>query len=759
MTVEVKEQDREVSYLKTQTLDGSRVTPTSCSAGDREKLAQSLDTLLDFCEIYGFRRAYNGHNWNTKKTLDQWCLCAAECGWIKFLKYKFCAFFSNYLETELPTKPFGMLDNPSKLAGGSLGRWINKIMASEEAFGFADGILRLKKGLPRPGPDALSKAIESTKKMLTTAHPCPPSDYLSRENLRSELRRTVREVFSGHRMTEKHLHKPYAPSIRANYTDSRSAFGTLGTLVDSGILKGAFPGIVSDPVQGPNTSRSDNTHWLYEGAVVENGDEEIVEEGRVPYKLVNSFKENISLIYTEVYESARARAMEEKADVKLVALPEALKVRVISKGPALTYFVLKPVQKFLHKIMRQKRVFALIGQTATADFISNVIAPRPRPEEEGDYLFHSLDYESATDLLDPEVSSVIVDEICNTVGIPDDLRILFHKSLTGHTVEGEKQVWGQLMGSITSFIVLCLANATVCRAAYEQSTSSTVRLGACPLVVNGDDGLVYGPPSFSEIWKSIAASAGLKPSVGKVYSHPVYLNINSTSFEYDDGEIRQCPYVNMGLVAGLQRSGGKVDAIQEETDTDGHAMSMGARHHHLLDNCPVHLRLAVHQLFMKRNRSALESVHVPWFVPELLGGVGLQPVYDVVGSGDDIDDWKRIQVAGPSHLESVGMQLVRSGFYDGLKPAKVPTSQPILCRNIWSTRLGYPSKRMWLSQADEGFLDVSTFYLLPRLVMIQKPFSRDRLRSNERAWKSIIGVAKCFDALGGAGLETLNIIT
>jgi len=728
--------------------DGSRVPPVIRSDDVREKLALSLSTLLDLCEIYGFDRT----RYDTTKTLLRWQTCSSECGWIKYLKYKFSAFFSYYLENEIPLKPFEARDDPSKIAGGVLGRWLRKQMCTDRAPDLALGILMLKKGLPRPGPDALAKAIVSTKIMLTTPHPTAPSDYCDRPALLQELRRTVRETLSGHHMTEKDLHHPYAPSIRANYTDSRSQFGTLGTLVDRGMLKEFFEGEVFAPLIGPNRpSMGDQSRWLYDGALEPDrgGEEEMEDEGNVVYKLTDSWKESVTRLYSEVYEKARSCAMDEEADVRLVALAEALKVRVISKGPALTYFVLKPVQKFLHRILRRKRVFALIGETVTPAFLSQVLTPRPRPEAEGDNLFHSLDYESATDLLDPEVSTVIVDEICDTVGLPPDIRILFHKSLTGHKVEGEQQVWGQLMGSITSFIVLCLANAAVCRKSYEISTSTQLPLNKVPLVVNGDDGLVFGPPSFTPIWKSIAASAGLKPSVGKVYTHPVYMNINSTSFEFDEGVIRHIPYVNMGLVNGLQRSGGQVSAVQEETDVDGYGLSMGARHQQLLDTCPEHLTERVHEAFMRRNMDVLKKVRVPWYAPESLGGVGLRPLTRFVGA-DDIDDCKVVTVHGLKEDDARALKALESPFYTGVRPSKVPNSQPILCRSVWSSRVGLTRRsHMKLLPHTEGFLDVATFFLLPRLVMLQKPVSTERLRQNERAWTSARAIAKYFEELGG----------
>jgi hypothetical protein len=456
--------------------------------------------------------------------------------------------------------------------------------------------------------------------------------------------------------------------------------------------------------------------------------------------------------------------MEEKPVVSLVPLAEALKVRTISKGPPLTYFVLKPVQKFLHKILRKKRVFDLLGRPhVQPQYLKQVLAPAPMVESESDLLFHSLDYESATDLLDPEVSGCIVDEICASVGMPEDLTTLFHRSLTGHRLsirEGrdkleKDQEWGQLMGSITSFIVLCLANAAVVRKSYEISVGHRVRLDSCPMMINGDDGLVRAPPNFSTIWKDIAASAGLKPSIGKVYSHPIYMNINSTSFEYDEGEIRHIPYVNMGLVAGLQRSGGKVAAVLEETENDGFSMSLGARHHSLLRSCPYELRERVHQLFLSENRKALEAALVPWYVSESWGGVGLMSFSVYETHGDDVDDVKVIRRYGPTALDSACVSFFESSKRSSRLPVRISTLQPILCRSIWSSRLDIPGSSKMLGSADEGFLDVATFYLLPHQVMTQKPLDKERLRANRRAWAfALQQVGRIYPSNNGHTSET-----
>jgi hypothetical protein len=629
---------------------------------------------------------------------------------------------------------------------------MRKVMRSPLAPQFAVGVLFLKKGMPRPGESALKAATVKTKEVLTTSHPCPPSEYLSRDELFAHLDRTTIEIFGSHCMTEDDLYRPIAPSIRANVTDSRSEFGTLGTLVEKGLLESPntvlpsfdeFSWEMMDSEQYLSlyaVMREADMRALYKGSLVEvNGGDEMDAMDEMHLELSPEWKLMVKNRYRELYRNALELAMEEKPDVKLVALAESLKVRVISKGPALTYFVLKPVQKFLHNILRRFNTFEYTGKPVSAESLTQILFPRPLTEAQAadpmlGRLFHSLDYESATDLFDPAVSRRIVDRICDCVfrklpqPLSSVLRELFHTALTGHMVEGLPQVWGQLMGSIVSFIVLCVANAAVVRASYEVSESVTVPLQHFPATCNGDDGLVVASPIFSEIWKSIAASAGLKPSVGKTYSHPVYANINSTSYEWDDvsQSLRHIPYVNMGLVYGLKRSGGKADVVDSDGGECEFVASIGAIHRQLISSCPVGLEPAVHSLFMRENRDRLSKVFVPWYVSETYGGVGLATVRR--SRSDDVDDVEVI--AGPSPSDLAVVSMLSNQNFKGRRPKKLPSAQPILCRTLWTSLV--PNCK--LLPGDESFMDTATFYLLPRSVMSQKPFSNDRLRRNESAW-------------------------
>jgi hypothetical protein len=366
-------------------------------------------------------------------------------------------------------------------------------------------------------------------------------------------------------------------------------------------------------------------------------------------------------------------------------------------------------------------------------------------------LFHSLDYSSATDFLNPFLSGVAVDEICASVGMPDDLHTLFRRALTGHLVEGVPQLWGQLMGSIVSFPILCLVNAAVIRFAMEVSEERHILLAECTALVNGDDGLVRSGSAFLPVWKDVASLCGLEPSQGKVYSSPTYCNINSTSFSLQGDTLVHVPYVNMGLLKGMKRAGVQKQGLADLFDTPEYQFSsLGAKHHQLMESCPPRLQLAVHKAFVRENFRVLTMTSLPWFVPESCGGVGLRPfkVWSFGASGD-VDDtsWSYLESDsgvryGPSDLDSDGVALLRTQTRPTVKVRRVDPAQPIQVRNIWYRRCGFripPGPLVdfdhQVDESDIAFMDVATYYLLPTLVaeeVVSSPLTI--LRSNERAW-------------------------
>jgi len=695
--------------------------PSSCSLEDKEKLSQSLEVLVNYATLFGFR----SERFDRTTTLSHWQLCAKDCGWLKFLKYKLAAFMAYHLDNSLPEKPFSSSDLPNQLAGHTLGRFIQRFAVDDPdlQMSFVVGILYSKKGMPRPTDLACEQAKMKTKEVLTTKQIAHTSPFSSTAVIAEEVRRTCKEVFS-QRLSERDLHHPYAPSVKANYVAARSSFGTFGTLMDENFILNQF-----DP---------DLAEYIYGTALEIDDDAGGLEKDTVHLKVTPQFRQRVKTVYRDVYENVRLRARDEVADVTLVALPEALKVRTISKGPPLTYFVLKPVQKFLHRTLRRLRCFRLLGETVTPRYLSEVFA-----QSEG--LFHSLDYQSATDLLDPELSGVCVEGICDAVGMPYDLRDLFHKALTGHLVEGLPQLWGQLMGSVVSFIVLCTINLAVVRHAYELTLNTRVSVVEIPAIINGDDGLVRAPREFSKIWESVAAVAGLIPSLGKTYTDEEYVNINSTSFLFENPKFVHIPYANMGLVYGLGRSGqSKVADVAVEVGP--YLSSLGLRHHALLEMCPESMRLKVHEQFLLRNADALKSVRVPWYIPESLGGMGLKPLVSYDYGDGDVDSIRRRYFrtstghrCGPSRTDVTIASVFRDRGYRTISVGRIPSQQPIRSRPVWQSVV----RRQWgggrsvqLSEADEVFMDLACYYLTPSLVAVEldKETRVSMVRRNERAW-------------------------
>jgi len=360
-----------------------------------------------------------------------------------------------------------------------------------------------------------------------------------------------------------------------------------------------------------------------------------------------------------------------------VGLEEALKIRVISKGPGVTYYLMRPWQKYMWKKLKNHKIFKLIGEPVNEKILLDTLGRQINAKKRNKY-YLSIDYEAATDNLKSIISTTVANTLCDMFELPNTsvIREAFVDSLVNHYFEeltevldnGEvrkyyslqeflsykenkiykenavllsdiaqilparfsfklrQQINGQLMGSITSFPILCIANAAVCRWAKEIETGKPTLLKDLPLLINGDDAVMTTNKIGDLAWQRISAFAGLKPSLGKVQRSFDYLNINSTLYSCRPFEYRLIKYVNMGLVNGMTRSGQQ--STKFDTFVDSNA-SLGAKHRELKRLTPEELWPQVSKRFIKKNRKVLDDLHVPWFIPEHLGGVGLigEPSY------------------------------------------------------------------------------------------------------------------------------------
>lgn len=308
------------------------------------------------------------------------------------------------------------------------------------------------------------------------------------------------------------------------------------------------------------------------------------------------------------------------------ALAEPFKVRLISKGPALAYWLARLMQKHMHSslvLLPEFELAGLSGQRSIAEVITEVLGtPMLAPGPFG-LKAASCDYKGSTDNLAPRISNSFAVKwakrfgystlmtrllICTLtqhvlvketpidpaacwkrwvsdgtpwplpVEYPEDVRSWLC-SVTEMDVQGKGptvdtdylQQWGQLMGSCTSFPVLCVANLALtlvglrraerdipqkdqvwaqspfegdllpgrvdrkgrpvpCRDPLRGNAWFGRPVGHSGCVVNGDDLLYLAFASGIAEWKRVTTIGGLAPSQGKNYVSHLFGNINSTMF-------------------------------------------------------------------------------------------------------------------------------------------------------------------------------------------------------------------------------------
>jgi hypothetical protein len=578
--------------------------------------------------------------------------------------------------------------HPGVILGGINHCWLMALREKDNSMflSFVDTILLgLKKSMPIVPDCLMAQAVEETVTKLTG--PTVNDDFgelkiplsqfwqdaadaglevgedtffVDQEMVSNELRRTTREIFTREQMfTYDDIVSPFFPSTNSTYGRSRSKAGPLGFLYDAGHL-----GQI-DPEDGLQYGESECVFnhkvspFYGEYGVV---DQDCIDNG---YKYGEDHTSDGSCVvvddelqrehWKEMYFTLFKQALVEEPYVEALPLAEPIKVRVISKGPCLIYTVLKPFQKWLWRVISSNRCFSLTGKTVTEEDICGCFGSLEEWEE-----ILSGDYKQSTNEIKSWVSEVLVDELFIVIGelaprelleqLPENflycLKDLFYKALTKHKFvmdsEQNKDSWrpqtnGQLMGSIISFVFLCLANATVCRIAMEKAAGEKVKYRLTdkpypgggkliPALFNGDD-CVFKTLILRGrlLWEAVASTAGLSSSIGKTYFSRKFLTVNSVVFRggADSGEWKQQKYVNMGLMMGKSKSLSR-DGEGKTTEYDIPVHRLGEACRLLKESCPEALWGSVKKRFIYYNMNMLKTAKsVPWFMPEWVGGLGL----------------------------------------------------------------------------------------------------------------------------------------
>jgi hypothetical protein len=577
-----------------------------------------------------------------KRTADHWLslVQAGNTTWVKVVSYKVNAFYAFHQDQPLPPCPFPPeLDKPNHLMGGSAGQFLSSDLKGENRESLLLSIKQSKKGMPRPDSSIQKQTKKDFVKLVTTAPPKPvrqplldwadiPEDMhlgipisLSQENFKQQIERTVDELFESisiEELVETQLHA-FFPSTSANYIFSRKKGGAVGVLLDDPEVK-----LLRKPRSLVSFRVKHNTHD-------ESISNDLTPEVDVTFqtnKLVAEHRKLLAII--------RKRASLEVPRTKVVALAEALKVRIITSMPPYQQMTLNGISRCVQNALKKNPCFVLTHTPVTE---LNVL-DRMGFNLKDDQIYLSADYKSATDNLHSWATDFATSRVSHHLRLGDFESALYKSSLTGNLIpvgegaeeEYKEQKRAQLMGSRGSFGILCILNATVCRWALELATNRIWTLRDAPIMINGDDACIRGPKSLYSFWSKIAAFIGLEESVGKTYVSNKFLEINSACFRRTEpfnilqpkeggyiirkSQLRQVHYVNMGLVAGLKRS---TSVTQSETPV----MRLGTLARELIRIAPEKLHDRVMREFMNRHRKRLEGVHLPWFIPQWLGGIGL----------------------------------------------------------------------------------------------------------------------------------------
>lgn len=482
----------------------------------------------------------------------------------------------------------------------------------------------LGKGTAVVSEQEVAKALDKHRIALTEVDGFRSRDEehkLLLRRLMVEIRRTVHEVFSGESFV--HREKPFFPSRKGHFSSPGIEGGaaTYVLLELQGKTRG-FRGFGFHPDKAVNlTPLTDESQHAFALRVVEHLGMEV--------------------------------SGEEPLLAAPVAVTEPCKVRVVTKGPEFTYWYLRDLQQFMWKILKRHPCFALVGEPITGELLAKRFRKVPAGTS-----FVSGDYKDSTNCLMAKMSRGAAKTLADCVGLSRLDKRLFIASLVGHTLEYKigkgrgahkvraRQTNGQLMGSPSSFPVLCLVNAAICRYAMETNGFDAQKendwadepprflsLRSAPLLVNGDDCVFAIDKEFRFcLWEKIARVSGMESSVGKTYVSTRFIQMNSTTYTIESHPVvssrsaistdlpaeiwfHVVPYVNWGFLSPFDPKGGR-----ERTYRDLPALARKFIEGHTPERAD-----AMMGWFLRDHKKILEGcpVGMSYWLPTHLGGLGL----------------------------------------------------------------------------------------------------------------------------------------
>jgi hypothetical protein len=238
--------------------------------------------------------------------------------------------------------------------------------------------------------------------------------------------------------------------------------------------------------------------------------------------------------------------------VEVVALAEPAKVRCITVGES-DLKCLKPLQMALWQSLSQYPEFSLTHGVSGGRVDDDKLLIFRRMEDEirrihnPDCTWLSGDYTAATDNLPMWVTEALLEGILEHIGDEPTKKWARYETGAHHVlylesscIEPGVQTSGQLMGSLLSFPLLCMANAFIVE-------YSGIKPGS--YLVNGDDIVASTTHASIEAWKVNAPRVGLSLSMGKNFISEDFCTVNSQLFLRSEGVMSLRHTGKTGLLA------------------------------------------------------------------------------------------------------------------------------------------------------------------------------------------------------------------
>jgi hypothetical protein len=496
-----------------------------------------------------------------------------------FAKYSTAWPMARYLKNETPEKPPGFPCNPLVVTG-SVRKFLWNRINGHHTLSVLKTALGMLQGVKR-GANVVqeSEIFSAMVKHKATLSSPPPDTYDPVSDFQGLISRTL----SGFKPPEKPKRVSLEASTSASFLSQRSEGGAREHILR--FLRRKYGHEACYPILEEDDENVAQEKRFYNLFLREYNDYELLQMVEVSPGVVVEYRGT----HVPDFDTLVEHANNSHTNVRVCAVLEPLKVRLISKGCSLRYYVSKFFQKGMWENLQSFPCFSPTGRPIDKIDLHDLLARekilgakigRDLSKEFDKWV--SGDYTGATDHVDIRMTMAIFEEMIAKSDYNDTLKEVL-RSVIGpqglyyppvenpddpddfptNGVDGPlspvMQQNGQLMGSTLSFPILCYINLMSYQMALEEYLNEELDPKDLPVLINGDDILFKTNDDFYEVWKKWVARVGFHLSLGKNYIHKNIFTINSECYSYNrkSNSFSRHEFLNCGLLIGTSNKTGR----------------------------------------------------------------------------------------------------------------------------------------------------------------------------------------------------------